>query len=452
MNLIMEQSRDNTKNKQFSEADTLLSECVSYFKSRRGFDRVFFALREKYRSLGRCGGRIALKNPSEDEKEVLGGLLRRAIKGDTTLTIRADELQKALELTRFKDLRLEDVLMAYFEGKLITKKEEERALADSKSAFFKSLSDELRAQARPGEPSSPAEEWLRLAEEGKRFGYLAMTADLSPEGRRDLSLVCSAINELPSYTDRIIRLAVFATEITKNPHAFDRDTRLGKLLLHGLSFVFDKPLPSTAEEASELYYQGGLMADGLSSYVAVHGLRAGGPDGLHPAIEAYFNTNEDYLLTISNVSRLKNAYACRNKAFIVENPNVFSTLTATETDKKFTLLCTFGQLKLSALVLLDLLYESGCELYYSGDCDPEGILIAYRLRCRYGDRLNFWRFSCKDYEEAMSDVVIEESRLKQLDRVEDEALEPLISAIRSHRRAGYQEMLTDRLMEDIMSL
>ena len=46
-------------------------------------------------------------------------------------------------------------------------------------------------------------------------------------------------------------------------------------------------------------------------------------------------------------------------------------------------MCMNGQPRLAGLMVLDLLAKSGTEVYYSGDLDPEGILIAQKLSQYY---------------------------------------------------------------------
>ena len=43
-------------------------------------------------------------------------------------------------------------------------------------------------------------------------------------------------------------------------------------------------------------------------------------------------------------------------------------------------MCMNGQPRMSAVLLLDLLADAGVKLYYAGDFDPEGILIAQKIR------------------------------------------------------------------------
>jgi len=69
------------------------------------------------------------------------------------------------------------------------------------------------------------------------------------------------------------------------------------------------------------------------------------------------------------------------------------------------------------LILLDKIAESGAEIYYSGDLDPEGIMIADKLKQRYGDQFHLWRFDEKDYEKIQSKVKPSDQKIKKLDKI-----------------------------------
>jgi len=101
-------------------------------------------------------------------------------------------------------------------------------------------------------------------------------------------------------------------------------------------------------------------------------------------------------------------------------------------------------------VLLDLLAVSCSEIRYSGDFDPEVILIADKLKSWYGDMLKLWRYSYEDYRSALSDRVANSSRLKQLESVESLQLLPLAQAVKEQKLCGYQEMILEKLIQDIL--
>lgn len=55
----------------------LTSEAVKYFKQEKGFQTLFQLLINKYKSLGRIGGKVTIVNVNEQEKEVLSSFFVR---------------------------------------------------------------------------------------------------------------------------------------------------------------------------------------------------------------------------------------------------------------------------------------------------------------------------------------------------------------------------------------
>ena len=104
-------------------------------------------------------------------------------------------------------------------------------------------------------------------------------------------------------------------------------------------------------------------------------------------------------------------------------------------------MCMNGQPKLAGLVALDLLAVSQTVVYYAGDLDPEGLLIAQKIAQYYKGEFHYWHMSVEDYRESLSKEVLSEKRLKSLDRITDERLLPVVESMRQERTAGYQEKL-----------
>ncbi|MFC0903343.1 DUF2399 domain-containing protein [Clostridium sp. MT-14] len=59
---------------------------------------------------------------------------------------------------------------------------------------------------------------------------------------------------------------------------------------------------------------------------------------------------------------------------------------------------------LASLVLMDKLVENGVRIYYSGDLDREGIIMADKLKLRYESKLVLWRYGVEDYRDIVSMV------------------------------------------------
>ena len=138
------------------------------------------------------------------------------------------------------------------------------------------------------------------------------------------------------------------------------------------------------------------------------------------------------------------------KVFIVENQMVFSHICEKMCGKEYALMCTSGQLKTASLFLMDMLIKSGCELYYCGDIDPEGVEIADKVAARSPEQIILWRMTVDDYFHSISDEKLTEMRLKKLDKITNVHLQEVVRALKKEKRAGYQEHLLHLMVEDIL--
>ena len=97
----------------------------------------------------------------------------------------------------------------------------------------------------------------------------------------------------------------------------------------------------------------------------------------------------------------------------------------------------------AGLMVLELLAKSGTKVYYAGDLDPEGILIAQKLSRYYKGEFHYWHMETEDYEKCKSEEVISPKRMKILERITDDRLKPVVERIKAYGTAGYQEMLVE---------
>ena len=100
---------------------------------------------------------------------------------------------------------------------------------------------------------------------------------------------------------------------------------------------------------------------------------------------------------------------------------------------------------LMAGIVLDLFAKSGIRVYYAGDLDPEGILIAQKLSQYYKGEFHYWHMETADYEKCRSEEVISPKRMKILERITDGRLKPVVDRIEEYGTAGYQEMLVEEM-------
>ncbi len=436
----------------------LIDECVLYFKENKGFKRVFEAFKKKYLSLGAVGGIVVIQKLTADEKSALSGLLRKDFSKNGSASIKMQDFQKALEHTKFRDLKLEDILKLYFNDELLSNSLKQTAYLCNRESFFNSFIARFEHTA--------GAEWLEKAIKSKKLGYNSLIQRYDTDLQNleyNLYHICTALKNLPVFQKSRIRLPVFASEITSNPHAFDAGTGCGELFIQALSSYYCIDKPETSLERSELLYKAGILIDDVSNNVLCSGLKAFDSNGVHSGWEGFLNNNEVFLVALTNISNLVKIDSPYKMVFVVENPSVFMSIRDRLADFTFCpnkdnkeratvnipIICGYGQINMAAIALINLLAENGVHIYYSGDFDPEGLLIADKLKKRYGEKLTLWRYSPIDYNKAVSKNTASETRLKQLCNISSDELKQIAQLIADKGLCGYQEQLIDDLCGDV---
>jgi uncharacterized protein (TIGR02679 family) len=181
--------------------------------------------------------------------------------------------------------------------------------------------------------------------------------------------------------------------------------------------------------------------------VTCQGLLATNGEGIHPVWEAAVHSHSVLNVPLKELVKVDRVWPAIGKTvWIVENSSVASMIM--ETLPYAPILCTHGQFRLASWRLIELLSESKCKLYYSGDLDPEGIMIADRLKRRYKEQVIIWRMDREAYEISVSDEDIS-NRLNKLDVITLPVWKDVINVIRKVKKAGYQEAIVSFLINDI---
>jgi uncharacterized protein (TIGR02679 family) len=421
----------------------LVDECVSYFKSSPGYTRMFAALKKKWESMGRFGGRIEISNPSKGEIEAIRKLVIRNCLDGGNLSFTVSQLKKALAQTKFEGVELEDLVFAYFGKPLETNKDLKKRKEEARQGFFQSAY-----------PDGEAKAWLMNVLETKRPPYRLMMKlyEENPAGlQKVLDALAIGMNILKTGTG-LTRLAIFAAQASGDPHFFDDRENGGRMLVSYLSGEAGlEEDPKSAEERSELYYQAGLIKDDISSSCATYGLNATNLDGLPNPMFAS-SAREPFIASLANIASIRDASA-KNPGVpihIVENPTVFSALTDADIKRQgdLALICSNGQFNLAALAMIDRIAKSGAKLLYSGDFDPSGLLMAQRIKDRYSDQLELWRYGLDDYKACLSNVDLSKTELAKLEGIHLPELKEVAEHMAALKKAGYQESIIDRYVKD----
>lgn len=418
---------------------------LQVFKEEPGFLKLFLLFKEKYRSLGRVGGTVSVKTFTEGELESIAGFLgqskeRLLEKGSISLL----DFEKELAYTGFTQYTLLQLIEAVLEETIFTKKEESAREKQQEDQFIDSL-----VKVIPG-----GEWWLRWiqAKSPDTRWIWSLYKQNKEELYEKLVVVVQAFSARPTKGD-FERLPFFSQRTTGNPHFFDPNESAGKLLLHCMYVDQmkqgnpDAVMPKTVEELNDLLAEYGIMRDDLWNFVTCQGLLASTNDNVHPVWQAAINTHSVMNMPIKELTKVDRVWpALGTKVWIVENSSVCSTIM--DAVPSAPIVCTHGQLRVASWQLLDRLVQANCTLYYSGDIDPEGIVIAEKLKKRYQDRVILWRMDRETYKESISNEDIS-SRLSKLESLSSPEWNGLITMMREVKKAGYQEAIVSSLIDDI---
>lgn len=423
------------------ETQGQLRACLAYFRRCPVWHRLLAGFREKYYSYGRLAGTVRLNQLSAGEIEELEGFFGKSFHGLEGVSISASGFAKALKNSRYGEVSPERLLAAFFQQPLEGKQEQLAFRERQKQQILQKLQQEYTG--------TPAEEYLSL-----------LTDLLSDKEKTDLSeqerllrLSAEMVNHLPWRQNRKVYLAVFAACLTGNPHAFDAGTREGGLLyrviqkdLEKRRVVIEKSELFPAYQRQRSFLAAGILVDDISNYALLYQVQAIRKDGsLHEGMRGFYQEEDMVQVPLAVLDGWQEIRCCQQEIFIVENPSVFAVLCGNHpSDQKRSrrsCMCMNGQPRLAGLMVLDRLSRSGTRVYYSGDLDPEGLLIAQKLSRYYRGEFRFWHMTEEDYETSRSNETISPRRMKILEQITDPQLLPVVQKIREFQTAGYQERI-----------
>lgn len=416
----------------------MMNEEFCQYLSDNEFSEFMQLWKKQYEKYGTCKGSIDLVL-DDSNRECISGLMGKDYYGVDCVHITFRQLQKAILNTKYENCDFNEVLKMYFNQDVFTneyrQEQEQLRVQNIFKHFFKQ--------------EGKSQQWIYNTYTNRDSVYIRIVQASKENEQKCINTVCvvmKALNHLPMWENKKENISIFASYHTKNPHAFDKNTFAYYLMMHGIVYFLKVDFPKTNLEQNEILYRAGLYQDGISNYCSVARLQAFNENnqphlgwaGFYDSYEA-LNVNMDNLLHIHFIT-------CCDRAYIVENPSVFQALLKKikkEKIKKIGLVCTNGQLNYSAYLLLDILVNSNIEIYYSGDMDPEGLLIADKIKQRYPS-IKLWCYDVSQYEISKSKEQATDQRMHMLDALKDETLIQIGKCISENKnRVGYQENMIE---------
>lgn len=415
-----------------------MDEALKYFKENEGYSRLFEKMKSKFETYEKeMAGTVLIENPTEAEREALGGFMKRNYRKCKVIQIKIAVFQQKLNETKFAGIKVKELVQEYFGLEIITKKTKRQMQELAMQEFFENL-----LKKEEGKRTYSILKNI-LEEKKEEFSILKQEYKSSRKKcEKALENTCLSIDNLPN---KKVLLPVFSAQITGNPHELDRKNLTGRLFIMLLSSEEQVTKPKAAEEVAEFYYRHNLVIDEVSNMVLCKNIVGMIGADTHKGWLGFCENGEAMQITLAGLSKITGVTAKRKEAIIVENPAVFTALSTM--NSKVPLVCTYGQVKLSGLVLLDYLVEAKIKLYYSGDTDPEGIQIADKLKSRYQDNIELVGFDSKTYFDNLSKEGISGIRRKKLYNIKNQELRDVSFWLQDIGLAAYEENKIDLLTE-----
>lgn len=434
------------------------------------FQKLFRLFRKRYEGLGRIGGSVNLSKFSEAELQELSGFTGiplQVLQKKQSITLL--QFERSLKGTRFRDHSLLQLLKAFY-GEALLDRKQQKSLQDVKDQHF---IQQMRQQFS-------SIEWYIdwLEERSVSTNWVWRIADRDERKMIDLlAFLQETFHFLQVQEGSMSRLPIVAQAITGDPHGLDRSHLRGRLLLHALrvhqQFLGNETrYSSSSEDENELLSLYGVLKDDLWSFVTCQNLLAKVKGNDHPVWRAASDSETILNIPLKEILKIDCVIPkSGSTVWILENSSVASTVMGL--NPSLPIICTHGQLRLAGWKLLDYLVAEGTHIHYSGDLDPEGILIADKVKRKYGEAVSFWCMDAFTYLEGIehkdgfldisnekkensSDSLEEpvfsmqnlaENRLTKLKSVTSRELKELAGEMIDKKVAVYQESFIQKLIK-----
>lgn len=424
--------------------EKLKAEAIHYFASKPVMVICIKQIHKKYESFGRFTGTISKSLFKKVDTEPLLTFMGLAQwEWEISKNIKISDFKRNYEGSKFEPIPFEVVVESVSGKQLKTKQE----LADDAEAEYAAFLAEIGGI------------YPLFREVFSRNRNAVYSDCFQKEPSACLATFRNVAEALHNLPQEYTKLPVFAHRITSNPHAFDSNGLTGQLLFMMLYHQYAEAesaqamngFLSKAELENEIYGLFKIIKDDIMNFTAVNGLVAyRGEDPIAMWQDACldripWNVPVRQLLDISWIRPGKG-----KQIFLIENSGVYSILLDAFPD--CPMVCTNGQFRYAVWLLLERIPDEGITLYYSGDFDPEGLLMADTLKRRYGEKLQLIGMTTDHYLASKPAAEVDDKRLQKLKRVQSGELLGLADLMAEKKVAGYQEGILDALLDEIRIL
>lgn len=398
---------------------------IDYFRSKPGFYRYFLALKNKYESQGNFNGVVKLKNITEEESKTFSLFFGENFRVNEGVSIPLKKFTQVISKSKFQNFSLYKVVIAFLEiPEIKTKK---TIIAEKEDAYREFMEDTLNMMHN----NVVISYFLNGILEHDATGKILKTRYTKNKNqlRDTLIKIDKLFNNIPNFPTS---LPIYAS-ITGNPHFLDFNTSTSSLFMRCLSSIYKVRHIDTVDAKWNLLEKINVYNDAISNYCMVNNLVG------NSELENFFKKYGTLNINMDNIEKLDKISGLNDKIFIFENPSILNFFK----DREVSIIVTSGMPNLAFYRLMEKI-DSKTKLYYNGDFDPEGLLIASKLKKLYPN-LELFCYSLDDYKNTLASEPLDKSRLNKLRSIDTSELLDIKNAILDTEMAGYQENNLSRI-------
>lgn len=384
------------------------------------FTNMLTALKNKYITYGKCVGNINIKPETQAEADKLSIFLCLYIKPNVVNRVKISHIQKCLDESVFDGITVEDLIKLFYPNVVTNKEFKDK----TENIVFNKLSEYRNIYK-----DSHIIKILYSDEILKKIKYLILNDNLL------LNNILKSLDNLPCINNEIVDLAIFSSIVTGNPHYYDLDTHNSNVFIKFICYLLDINYFNTRKEKIKILECAGIIIDNVSNYVITYNL------GGNEMLDSFKNNLTPLTLNLANIKKIDEVIAKNNKLLIVENPSFISKVI--DKNINYSVIVTSGNSNLVVYKLLEKI--KNVEIYFNGDFDPEGLLIAQNFKIRFPN-IKFVGYNKVYYKNGISSKVIADARLKKLSNINDSDLNTIKKMLMDNKKASYQEANYDMLI------
>lgn len=398
-----------------------------YFKERKGFIRLFDLLKAKYISLGRFSGTVVLKNVTKVESKDLSNFFGKTILVGSDFKTSFLKIEKKLLETRYADFTWNELFKEYFGCDIVSKKEAKMQFYDEEKAFYLEIVDIVPNSRDLINDITASKDVLYQM-------FLKRYKNNKEKFKKDLVWILKIIYSLPSLIPTSLPMLA---SISGNPHFLDFTSSNSTLFFKLLAHISNELEPKTTYEKINFLEQHNIYIDMFSNYVITYKLKSS-----CDYVNGFALNKEVLNLNLGNLRNISNLDTDEKKVYIFENPSILRALKKLDVP----VIITSGVPNSAFYEVVSKLIESGNKIYYNGDFDPEGLIIADKIKQVYHS-VELFCYDKVDFLTAISSEMLSSSRLKKLKGVKAQELSLLKDLLSEKKVAGYQEKNIKRIYE-----